>query len=76
MEGYIAGIFINESSRSQGLGKALLDYVKANCSELSLQVYKKNACAVKFYIREDFAVSKEQIDENTGEVEIIMNWTK
>ncbi|MEN6349121.1 MAG: N-acetyltransferase [Syntrophomonas sp.] len=76
MEGYIAGIFINESSRSQGLGKALLDYVKANRSELSLQVYKKNARAVKFYLREDFAVSKEQIDENTGEVEIIMNWTK
>ncbi|AGL00765.1 N-acetyltransferase [Desulfoscipio gibsoniae] len=76
IEGYIAGIFINASSRSQGIGKALLDYVKANRSELSLQVYKKNARAVKFYLREDFAVSKEQIDENTGEVELIMNWTK
>ncbi|MEG6520451.1 N-acetyltransferase [Desulfotomaculum sp. 1211_IL3151] len=76
MEGYIAGIFINTSSRSQGIGKALLDYVKANHSELSLQVYKKNVRAIKFYLREGFSISKEQIDESTGEVELIMNWTR
>ncbi len=76
LESYIAGIFINAHCQSKGVGKALLDYVKENHSELSLQVYKKNVRAVKFYLREDFAVSKEQIDENTTEVEIVMNWTK
>lgn len=76
LESYIAGIFINANCQSKGVGKALLDYVKENHSELSLQVYKKNVRAIKFYIREDFVVSKEQIDENTGEVEIVMNWTK
>ncbi len=76
MESYIAGIFINANSQSKGIGKALLDYVKEKHFELSLQVYKKNVRAVKFYLREDFVVSKEQIDENIGEAELVMIWTK
>lgn len=76
MDSYIAGIFVDANSQSKGIGKALLDCVKENHSELSLQVYKKNVRAVKFYLREDFVVSKEQIDENTGEVEFVMNWIK
>lgn len=71
----IAGIFTNANSQSKGIGKALLDYAKEIRSELSLKVYKKNVRAVKFYLREDFVVSNEQIDENTGEVELGMNWT-
>ncbi len=73
---YIAGIFINSNNQSKGIGKELLDYVKGNNSELFLQVYKKNVRAVDFYLREDFAVSKEQIDENTGEAELVMSWVK
>ncbi len=76
MENYIAGIFIDANSQSKGIGRALLDYIKESYSELSLQVYKKNVRAVEFYLREKFYVTKEQIDENTGEVEFIMNWTK
>lgn len=72
----IAGIFVHADSQSQGIGKALLDYAKENYQELSLQVYKKNVRAVKFYLREKFIVTKEQIDENTGEVELVMNWVK
>ncbi len=75
-ENYIAGIFIDANSQSQGIGKALLDYVKKSHSALSLQVYKKNSSAVRFYLREDFVVLKEQTDENTGETELVMNWAK
>lgn len=71
---YIAGIFVDQDSQSQGVGKALLDYVKESHSELSLHVYQKNVRAMNFYLREGFAVVKEQIDENTGEVELTMNW--
>ncbi len=73
---YIAGIFVAANSQSGGRGKALLDYVKKKCSELSLHVYKKNHRALKFYLREDFVVSREQVDKNTGEVELVLNWTK
>ena len=74
-ENYIAGIFIDANSQSKGIGKALLDYVKKSYSKLSLQVYKKNSCAVIFYMREGFVVLNEQTDENTGETELVMNWT-
>ncbi len=75
-ENYIAGIFVDANSRSKGVGKALLDHVKKSCSELSLQVYKKNSRAVRFYLREGFAVLDEQMDENTGETELVMSWIK
>lgn len=76
IENYIAGIFIDANSQSKGIGKALLDYVKKSYPKLSLQVYKKNSRAVRFYLREDFVVLKEQEDENTGKTELVMNWTK
>lgn len=75
-ENYIAGIFIAENSQSKGKGKALLDYVKQSHTELALQVYKKNSRAVRFYLREGFVASKEQMDENTDETELLMNWEK
>lgn len=73
---YIAGIFVNASSQSKGIGKKLLDYVKKNNSELLLQVYKRNVRAVNFYLRENFIILNEQIDENTYESEYVMSWTK
>ncbi|NLX71113.1 MAG: N-acetyltransferase [Clostridiales bacterium] len=76
MGNYIAGIFVEENNQSKGIGRALLNYVKESNSELLLQVYKKNARAVKFYQREDFVILKEQIDVNTGEIEFVMKWTK
>lgn len=76
MDQYIAGIFVKADSQSKGIGKALLNYVKESHSELSLHVYRKNTRAVAFYVREGFDVAKEQADENTGEVELAMNWVK
>lgn len=76
MENYIAGIFVTQDCQSHGIGKALLDFIKKSCPELSLQVYKKNVRAVRFYQREGFTVRQEQVDENTGEVELVMSWTE
>lgn len=71
---YIEGIFVDACSQSNGIGMKLLDYIKVRKSALTLGVYRKNVRAVKFYLRENFAVLKEQIEENTGEVELIMHW--
>jgi putative acetyltransferase len=76
MDNYIAGLFINTDSQSKGIGKALLNYAKEINSELFLQVYKKNVRAVSFYLSENFVVSKEQIDANTDEVELVMSWVR
>lgn len=72
----IEGLFVDEKSRSQGIGRALLDFVKRKYPVLTLQVYEKNLRAVRFYQREGFSVREKQVDEQMGEAEYVMGWTK
>ena len=76
IDGYIAGVFVSHDFQSKGVGKKILDYAKDKKDILSLSVYKENVRAVNFYLRECFTVFNEQIDENTGELELNMNWVK
>lgn len=73
---YIAGIFVSPHHRSNGIGKALLDYIKTLKTELQLAVYQKNERATQFYQREDFTVIKQELDTTTNEKETIMCWNK
>ncbi|MGB8455590.1 MAG: GNAT family N-acetyltransferase [Anaerocolumna sp.] len=74
--GYIAGIFVSNQMQSIGIGKLLLDKCKQLYDNISLSVYKKNDRVTKFYCRENFSIEKEQVDENTGEIEYLMTWKK
>lgn len=76
MDNHIAGLFVKENSRSQGIGKRLLDYVKTTKDYLTLSAYKKNFRAVRFYQREQFVINAESIDKNTGEIEWVLSWNK
>ncbi len=73
---YIAGIFVRKGARSEGIGKALLDFVKEKKQELTLHVYKKNERAVRFYQREAFHIVESTADESTGEKEYLMKWDR
>lgn len=73
-DNYIEGIFVWSKMQSNGIGKALLDFVKESKTTLILHVYQENKRAVKFYQRENFKIRSENIDENTGEREYIMTW--
>ena len=75
-ENHIEGIFVAKAARSNGIGKALLDYAKSRKPRLDLSVYQKNERALAFYRREQFAVHSEGIDEDTNEAEIQMLWTR
>ena len=75
-ENHIEGIFVAKAARSKGIGKALLDYVKARRPRLDLSVYQKNERALAFYRREQFVVQSEGIDGDTNEAEIQMLWTR
>ena len=75
-ESWIAGIFVEEEVRSKGIGRALLDHVKALYPELFLRVYVKNEPAVQFYGRQDFVTVKQEADKDTGELEYEMHWEK
>ncbi len=71
---YIAGIFVDEGCRSQGIGKKLLDHAKQLHPLLKLHVYQKNGRAVRFYLREGFTCAEEHVDSATGESELLLTW--
>lgn len=71
---FIEGIFVSEKMWSHGIGKCLLDYVKAKKSELQLNVYRKNKRAIRFYEREGFETQSESVDESTDEKDYLMIW--
>lgn len=73
---YIEGIFVLDQYQKRGIGKALLNHVKAKKEHLSLNVYQKNLNAILFYQREGFCVQYEDVDENTGEKEYRMVWNR
>lgn len=69
---YIEGIFVLDQYQKRGIGKALLNHVKAKNEHLSLNVYQKNLNAILFYQREGFCIQYEDVDKNTGEKEYRM----
>lgn len=73
---YLAGIFVEKSARSMGVGKQLLDYIKRIHPVFCLNVYQKNRRAVAFYQREGLIISAEGVDEGTGKLEYTMEWTQ
>lgn len=73
---YIEGIFVLDQYQKRGIGKALLNHVKAKKEHLSLNVYQKNLNAILFYLREDFCIQYEDVDKNTGEKEYRMFWNR
>ena len=73
---YVAGIFVRQSARSQGVGKQLIHYVKDRKKRLILHVYEKNKRAIHFYEREDFVVVSWGMDGDTGETEYVMEWKR
>lgn len=75
-DNYVAGIFVDENMQSKGIGKQLLCYVKLIKDSLTLQVYKKNERAVRFYEREGFKIQYEKTDEKTKECELLMLWKR
>lgn len=72
---YLAGIFVDKAYRSAGVGKQLLDHVKAAHPAFTLNVYKRNEGAVAFYLREGLAVLEEGVDPDTGEADHTMKWS-
>ena len=76
MNDYIAGIFVDGTARTNGIGSQLLDYVKRNKEKLSLRVFKKNTTAVSFYLHRGFQIDTEYIDPHTSELEYTMIWAR
>ncbi len=68
---YIAGLFVAEGHRGQGIGHQLISEVKRK-KRLSLHVYEKNIGAVEFYRAEGFRVENRIAEKETGDQEYLM----
>lgn len=73
-DNHIEGIFVNSNYQGKGIGTDLLNKAKEIKQQLTLNVYKKNLKAIKFYQKNAFEITEENIDEENDEVEYIMSW--
>lgn len=70
----IAALFVSPSDQGSGIGKQLVAKSKEVRERLNLSVYKENTKSIEFYKKCGFKVLKEQIDEHTGNPELVMNF--
>ena len=68
---YIAGIFVAEGHKGQGIGHQLIERVKKK-KRLSLHVFDKNTGAMAFYLKEGFTVRERMTEKDTSERECLM----
>ena len=71
---YLAGIFVEGSSRSRGIGRALLDRVKETHPFFTLHVYAENVRAAAFYRRGGLQAVSRETEKDTGREEYTMEW--
>ncbi len=77
---YIPEIFVDHQYRaypngkSRKIGCALVDYLKASNTVLTVSVYMLNYKAIKFYIKNDFVITKLYAEKETGFAKFFMKW--
>jgi len=79
---YIPEIFVDHlyrtypNSKSRKIGSALVDYLKDSNPLLTASVYMLNYKAIKFYIKNDFVITKLYTEKETGFTKFFMEWKR
>lgn len=71
----LCALFVSPEEKNKGIGSSLLSDAKNNCTKLELSVFKENYSAVHFYEKHGFIKINERMDQNTKQLELIMQWT-
>ncbi|MGL5755870.1 MAG: N-acetyltransferase [Paraclostridium sp.] len=69
---FIGALFIDVNTQGRGIGSKLIDYAIKNYKKLNLAVYKDNKKSVEFYLNKGFDIIIEQVNEDSGFKEYIM----
>lgn len=69
---FIGALFVDIDFQNSGIGKKLINHVTDRYKNLNSAVYKENKKSVDFYINRGFKITKEQINEDSGHNEYIM----
>ena len=71
----LAAIFVSPDFQSKGIGQQLMKKAKALRKKLDLTVYQENPKSIQFYRECGFTIASERIDEHTGHIEILMEYS-
>lgn len=70
----VCALFVAPGMQGRGIGRALLEHAKTLRGRLSLNVYRENESALRFYEMCGFVAAGEEVDEYTGCMQILMGW--
>lgn len=73
---YVAGVFVKRDFRAMGIGRCLMETVKQDHVQLEVSVYERNSAALRFYLREGFKKVHVSREEETGEIEFLLRWSR
>jgi putative acetyltransferase len=83
IKGFITGrdahiweLFVAHPHQRSGIGSRLLKQLRDVRSRLHVNVYMLNHQAIKFYVKNDFVVTKLYTEETTGFTKFLMEWKK
>ena len=63
----VGGVFVAPQYHRQGVGRALMDWVRGSRGHLELDVFEANAIGRAFHAACGFGVVGERVDEATGQ---------
>ncbi len=66
MGNQVGGLFVAPGSQRRGIGRALMDHVRASRDYLELEVFEANEIGRAFYDAYGFEVVGDRPDEDTG----------
>lgn len=69
---FIGALFVDVKFQGMGIGSKLIDYSVEKYKKLTLAVYKENQKSVEFYTRKGFKIIEEELNEDSGYTEYIM----
>lgn len=69
---FIGALFVDTAYQGSGIGKQLINYAVKKYKKLNLAVYKDNKKSVEFYLNRGFKIVAEQVNEDSGHKEYIM----
>ncbi len=72
---FLAAMFVAPQDQGQGIGRQLMDKAKSLRKNLYLTVYRENQKSLKFYRKNGFIPVREQADQHTGQLEILLEYS-
>ena len=70
----VGAIFVHPDYQGRGIGRALMDHAASLRDYLYLDVFEENAVGRRFYDRYGFQFERKHVHEQTGQMQIRMDY--